>query len=252
MDRALARRIQDAIRADACRGREVAHIGDLTATLSLEDANPYLNYAIPDEEAAVSDGEVRELIAWYRDRQRKPRLEYLTGLAPEVERALVAEGFEVEGRLPLMTCTSQAADTLPEGIELLLATADDEFEGVALAQWEAYESEGPVPKRIARGLRRTAESGGIVVLARDAATGEPAGAGLVTVPYEGFAELTSVGVRRAFRRRGIARVMAARLAREGLESGMTCVFLMAMGEDEARIYERAGFVRTSDVLHISL
>jgi len=33
---------------------------------------------------------------------------------------------------------------------------------------------------------------------------------------------------------------------------MTCVFLMAMGEDEARIYARAGFVRSSDVLHISL
>ena len=83
-------------------------------------------------------------------------------------------------------------------------------------------------------------------------TREPAGAGLVTVPQDGFAELTSVGVRPAFRRRGIARAVAARLAREGLERGVRCVFLMAMGENEARIYERAGFFRTSDVLHISL
>jgi predicted GNAT family acetyltransferase len=74
----------------------------------------------------------------------------------------------------------------------------------------------------------------------------------VTVPRGGFAELTSVGVRRGFRRRGTARAVSALLAREGLGRGMTCVFLMAMGEDEARIYERAGFVRTSDVLHISL
>jgi len=252
LERALARRIQEAIRADACRGREVARLGDLTATLSPDDANPYLNYAIPDEGAAVSRSDVDELIAWYRKRYRRPRLEYLTDLAPAIERELLAAGFEAEGRLPLMTCTSATEEIRPDGVELLVAAEDHEFEGVARVQWEAYESDGPLPDRIAKRLRRTADSGGVVVLARDAATGEPAGAGLVTAPQGGFAELTSVGVRQEFRRHGIAQAVTARLAREGLERGMTCVFLMAMGEDEARIYARAGFVRSSDVLHISL
>ncbi len=231
----------------------MVRIGDLTATLDPEDPNPYLNYAIPDEGAASSDAEVRELIGWYRGRRRKPRLEYLAELAPEVEAALVREGFRIEGRLPLLTCTtSPPAGRAPEGIELVRPRSGHELAGAALAQWDAYEADGPVPERAVGGLRRTAESGGVVVLARDASTLEPAGAGLVTVPQDGFAELTSVGVREDFRRRGIAEAMAAFLAREALAGGMTCVFLMAKGDAEARIYERAGFERTSDVLHISL
>ena len=253
MERALARRIQESIRADACRAREVARIGELTVTLSMEDPNPYLNYAVPDEGAEPSDAEVRELVAWYRKRRRRPRLEYLAELAPEVEDVLVGQAFGVEGRLPLMTCTSPPpARPAPEGIELLRALSDDELEGTALVQWEAYEADGPVPERAVRGLRRTAVSGGVVGLARDGSTHEPAGAGLVTAPQDGFAELTSVGVRENFRRRGIAEALTAFLAREALAGGMTCVFLMAKGDAEAGIYERAGFVRTSDVLHISL
>ena len=228
-------------------------IGDLTATLNTEDANPYLNYAIPDEGANVSDAEGRELIAWYRGRQRKPRLEYLSELAPAVEAVLVGQGFEAEGRLPLMTYTGQPPSVpAPKGIEFVRPRSDDEFASTALVQWEAYEGDGPVSEHAVQGLRRTAESGGVVVLARAASTHEPAGAGLVTVPQDGFAELTSVAVRRDFRRRGIAGAMAAFLALEALASGMTSVFLMAKGDAEARIYERAGFVRTSDVLHISL
>jgi ribosomal protein S18 acetylase RimI-like enzyme len=253
LDRGRARRIQESIRADTCRAREVVRIGGLTATLNQEDPNPYLNYAIPDEGAAPSDVEVLELIAWYRERERTPRLEYLSELAPRVEAALVGQGFEMEGRLPLMTCTDPPpAGPSPEGIELVRPLSNDELESTALVQWEAYNAEGPVPERVVTGLRRTAESGGVVVLARDASTHEPAGAGLVTVPQDGFAELTSVGVRKDFRRRGIAGAMAAFLAREALASGMTCVFLMAKGDAETRIYERAGFTTTSDVLHISL
>jgi ribosomal protein S18 acetylase RimI-like enzyme len=253
LDRAVARRIQESIRADACRAREVVHIGGLTVTLSAEDPNPYLNYAIPDEGAELSDAEARELVAWYRARRRRPRLEYLAELAPEVEAVLLGQGFEVEGRLPLMTCTNPPpARPAPEGIELLRACSDDDLGSTAAVQWEAYEADGPVPERAARSLRRTADSGGVVALARDASTHEPAGAGLVTVPQDGFAELTSVGVRQEFRRRGIAEALVAFLAREALAGGMSGIFLMAKGDAEARIYERAGFTRTSDVLHISL
>jgi len=92
----------------------------------------------------------------------------------------------------------------------------------------------------------------VVVLARDAATGEPAGAGLCTAPEDGLSELTSVGVRSAFRRRGIAEALTGRLAERAFAVGMGGVFLMAAGEDEARIYARAGFARSGEVLHISL
>jgi hypothetical protein len=46
--------------------------------------------------------------------------------------------------------------------------------------------------------------------------------------------------------------MAGWLTRAALDKGMTLVFLMAGGPDEARIYRRAGFVDRGEVLHISL
>jgi ribosomal protein S18 acetylase RimI-like enzyme len=140
----------------------------------------------------------------------------------------------------------------PEGIELVPARSDEELLGVATAQWEAYEEEGGVPQRVVDSLRRSLDAGALVALARDAETHEPAGAGLCTSPHDGATELTSVGVREKFRRRGIAEVMTHWLADEMSARGIDCVFLMADSEREERIYARAGFETVSEVLHISL
>jgi ribosomal protein S18 acetylase RimI-like enzyme len=194
---------------------------------------------------------VAALVDAYHRHERTPRLEYIPSLAPAVEPVLVAAGFEVEGRLPLMTYGKGQDGSPPQGIEILEATGDDELRGVASVQWEAYGEEGKAPQRVADGLRRTIAAGGLVVLARDAETGEPAGAGVCTGPHGGASELTSVGVRLAYRRRGIAEAVTRRLAGEMRARGNDGVFLMAAGEREARIYERAGFATISEILHIS-
>jgi len=149
-----------------------------------------------------------------------------------------------------MTCT-EAHVVVPDGIELVAPTTEEEFVGVAQVQWEAYGERDPLPERAINGLRRTAESGGLVVLARDAKTGTPAGGGLCVAPHDGITELTSIGVREAFRRRGIAAALAGWLAHAALDRGLS-VFLMAAGPDEARIYARSGFVEQDEVLHISV
>jgi ribosomal protein S18 acetylase RimI-like enzyme len=250
----LARRIQASIRSDACRARDVQSIGPFIATFYPADRNTFLNYAIPEEAAEPTRRDVEALIAAYRTRDRAPRLEYLPILAPAVERALVGAGFAVEGRLPLLTAASVAAlvPTEVAGIQLVSPSTEDDFRAVASVQWEAYEEQGAVPRRVIDSLRRSTEKGGIVVLARTVSTGEPAGAGQCTIPHEGLTELTSVGVRDLFRQRGIAQALAARIASDAFASGATGVFLMARGEPEARIYERAGFAREGEVLHVSL
>jgi GNAT superfamily N-acetyltransferase len=246
----LAGRIQDAWRHPAPRGRDTERIGPFLATFTRETDNPYLNYAIPDEGGSASPADVEALVAAYRGRDRRPRLEYIPSTAPAVEPALLAGGFEVEGRLPLMTCTD-ARVAIPEGVELVAPTTEEEFVGVAQVQWEAYREREPLPERAIEGLRRTAESGGLVALARDTKTGTPAGGGLCVAPHDGVTELTSIGVRESFRRRGIAAALAGWLAQTALDRGLS-VFLMAAGPDEARIYARAGFVEQGEVLHISL
>jgi ribosomal protein S18 acetylase RimI-like enzyme len=249
----LASRIQESIRGQACRWRDCNRIGPFVASFSRDDDNPYLNYAIPDDLATPSPADVDALAAAYHERRRKPRLEYIPQLAPEVETALFRRGFEVEMRTPLMTCAA-ASDVrviAVEGIELLTPQTEEEYRGAAAVQWEAYQEEGDVPERAVAALQRTVDAGGVVVLARDEATGEPAGAGACTSPHDGLTELTSVGVRESFRRRGIAAAMTSWLAREAFVKGVSGIFLMAHGEAEARIYARAGFVARSEVLHIS-
>ena len=150
-----------------------------------------------------------------------------------------------------MTCETPVFASLP-GIELVAPSTEDEFRGVAEVQWEAYEERDPITDSAIEGLRRTADTGGAVVLARDAETGEPAGAGLCVAPYDGVTELAAIGVRDEFRRRGIAAALAGWLTDAALAKGMTLVFLMAHGADEARIYARAGFLQQGEVLHISL
>jgi ribosomal protein S18 acetylase RimI-like enzyme len=251
MTAAQLQRIQAYLRVAAPRGRDSERIGPFLATFNRDSDNPYLNYAIPDDGATPSPDDVAALVDAYRERARKPRLEYIASLAPAAEPALLAAGFEVEGRLPLMVYGGGADRPLPDGIELVEARSDEELRGVAAVQWEAYEETGPVPDRVADSLSGTLANGGLVVLARDAATGEPAGGALCTGPHEGATELTSVGVRESYRRRGIAEAMTRWLAREMHARGNDGVFLMADGPPEERIYARAGFETISDILHIS-
>ena len=251
MTAAQLQRIHAYLRVAAPRGRDSERIGPFLATFNRDSDNPYLNYAIPDDGAEPTAGDVAALIGAYHARSRKPRLEYVASLAPRVEPALLATGFEPEGRLPLMIYRGGDEQPPPEGVDLVAAAADEELRGVAQVQWEAYEESGPLPDRVVDSLRATLEDGGLVILARDAATGEAAGGGLCTGPHDGATELTSIGVRERYRRRGIAEAMTRWLAREMHARGNDGVFLMADGPPEERIYRRAGFETISDILHIS-
>lgn len=244
--------IQAYLRVAASRTRETEQIGPFLATFTPASANPYLNYAIPNHGAMPTNADIAALVAAFVQHERKPRLEYVSGLAPEVEPALVANGFTVEARTPLMVCPPDAVHEFPppDGIELLTPSTDDEILGMIAAQNEAYGEGPPSPDQVPR-RREALASGGFAIMARDIAAGEIVGGGICDVPAQGATELAGIGVRVAFRRRGIAQAMAARLTHDALAAGTTTVFLMAEGEPEARIYRRVGFVDIGEVLFIS-
>lgn len=245
--------IQAYLRTAASRVRVTEQVGPFLATISPHNANPYLNYAIPDDGATPTDVDVAALIAAFHQHKRTPRLEYLTSLAPVVEAALVAGGFVVEGRLPLMIYDRTAVLHVPDpdGIELIAPRSYEDLLAMMTVQNEAYGEGPPDPSEVAARQSFLA-AGGRAILARDAVTGEPAGGGICDVPVNSTTELTSIGVRAAYRRRGIAAAMTARLVRDADASDITTVFLMAEREETARIYARVGFVTTSEILHISL
>ncbi len=244
--------IQDYLRVAAARGRDTARIGPFLATFSRSSTNPFLNYAIPNDGAKPRVEEVAGLIEAYQRRGLRPRLEYLTTCAPEVEEPLLAAGFTVEGRLALMTCQVGDARTIPvpEGIELVQPQTDRELLDTRTMENEAYETPEIAGQDDVQGLAASVQAGGMAVLARVEGTGEPVGAGEYTAPVDGFTEITSVGVRSAFRRRGIAAAITAWLLQSAFDAGVTSPFLMA-NEAEERIYARTGFHTTSRILHIS-
>jgi ribosomal protein S18 acetylase RimI-like enzyme len=239
------------LRASLRRWRECEQIGPFLASYDRADANPYLNYAIPDDGARASGDDVARLIDAYERRRLKPRLEYLPDLAPEIEPALLAAGFAVEGRLALMGyAPGTGVPEAPAGMEILFPASDADLLGVRIVQAEADgEAEPPGDDKV-DSLRRGLDAGGGAILARTTDGHSPAGAGEYTPPVNGVAEITSVGVRPGYRRRGIAAAVTAQLAERALASSVTTLFLMA-DEAEERIYARSGFATEGRILHIS-
>jgi predicted GNAT family acetyltransferase len=243
--------IQTYLRASLRTWRDHEQVGPFLASFSRTSSNPFLNYAIPDDGATPSDGDVTALIAAYERRMLKPRLEYVADLAPAVEPALRAAGFRVEGRLALMdlSLATVSADQVP-GIELVTPATDNDLRAVRAVQHEAYEEPAAPTEDSVRSLRRSLSSGGGAVLARTVGDHIPVGAGEYTAPIEGVTEVTSIGVRVSYRRRGIAAAMTVWLAASAHASGARTLFLMA-NEAEERIYARVGFVTGGRILHIS-
>jgi N-acetylglutamate synthase-like GNAT family acetyltransferase len=100
--------------------------------------------------------------------------------------------------------------------------------------------------------RSTVRSGGLAAVVIDAVSGEAVGSGACLVPYDGITELTSIGVRSGWRRRGIGAVVTATLARAALLAGAEMVYLTPAHEEGERLYERVGFVNVGESLHLGL
>ncbi len=249
-----AERIQSYLRTSASRVRETLRIGPFLATFDRESDNPFLSYAVPDDGAAPSEGDVEALVAAYCKRGRTPRLEYVAAAAPAVESVLLAGGFVVEGRLAAMICSPDSLVDLavPEEIELVLPRSGEEVSGLVTAQGEAYGGFLTGPAEDAARMRRNLAAGAIALLARAVGSGDAAGGGICSVPEDGVTEIASVGVRRAYRRRGIAGAVVARLTREAFEAGVTLPFLTPESEAVERIYARAGFHRVGEIVHALL
>ncbi|GAA4504933.1 GNAT family N-acetyltransferase [Actinoallomurus oryzae] len=237
----------------AAAGDHAVRARPFTVRIDPHDAGLFFNYAIPDDGAEPTRDQVRRLAETFIRHSRTPRLEYLPAAAPRVEEALVASGFTAERRLPILTCEAAGAlvPRVAGPVEVLLAETDAQLWEVARAQGEAYEQPRVTEHDVAR-LRSVLDRGGLVALAVDTTTGQGVAGGQVGPPHGGVSELAAIGVRVAYRRRGIASALTATLTRACSDAGITTVFLMPENDGAERIYQRAGYRRVSEILHISL
>ena len=229
------------------------------------NANPFLNYAVPEADAVVTSEDIEALLAAFARRERTPRLEFAPGGAPGVEEALLAAGFEVQQRLPFMVVTAAElvgpADL--DGIEVVVldkSASDEELRGVALAQREAFgDSDEPQDDADFSddviGMRGAVDAGKFLVLARgaagSAAAGVPMAGGGSGTANSGTTEIGGIATRPAFRRRGAGAAVTAALARHLLEAaGLDCVWLSPSGPDQERLYATVGFRSLGEMLFI--
>lgn len=239
------------MRRAAAAGRMTEQVGPFLATFSPDSANPFLNYAIPVDGARPSSSDVDALTEAYAQRDLLPRVEFMAETAPAAERALLIAGWSVERRIPVMLCPpgSAVAIAAPAGVELVVPRTDEEVRGMLVAQHEAFGEPADIRDGDVEKARERLRAGGFAVLAKVA--GEPAGGGVAEAVVDGTTEVGGIGVREPYRRRGIGAAMTAFLTAAVHEAGARTVFLTPAGVPEQRLYARAGFTPTGDMLHLS-
>lgn len=246
----MLQQLQQYLRAAASQGRATERLGPFLLTTNAATASPFLNYAIPDDDARPTGQEIAALVAAMEARERIPRLEYLERTAPAVLEALEGAGFAVELRPPVMVASAAARVGLAEGYGFLEPAEDADRRALLAVQNVAY---GAAPEVDAEQLARSraVETAGGVVLAIRAPDGTTAGGGVTTeLDGSGFTEIAGIAVAEAHRRRGLAAALTAELTRRALAAGVHTVFLTPGDDGAARVYARAGFEGVGHMLHI--
>ncbi|MFE9365150.1 GNAT family N-acetyltransferase [Streptomyces sp. NPDC006978] len=244
--------IQNYARTLTLRSPDHYRVGPFTVRHNPSWELEFANYAIPDQDAEPTARDIADLVAAFRAHDRLPRLEFLPAWAPAVEPALLAAGFTVENRAPVLACTADGLLT-PEpvdGLHVAEPVTDDEFTSAAAVQHTGFGGEGGPDDGEIAWLRGATEGGGVSALAT--VDGLPAGAGGCSVPVDGIGELAGLAVAGTFRRRGVGAALSAWLTRTAFERGFHAVWLEPGGPDVERIYAGIGYRRTGEKLNISL
>jgi ribosomal protein S18 acetylase RimI-like enzyme len=244
--------VQHHTRTLALRSPSPVRVGPFVCRFNADWSSPFANYAIPDDNAEPTAEDVQALISVFREHDRKPRLEYLPVCAPAVEQALLAAGFAVEDRAPIMACPADGLVVPPPlaDLEFLEPRSDADLDALAAVQHHAFGEPGEPRPGAGAGTRRVYENGGIVVLARY--RGEPAGGGTCSAPVDGLTEIGGVAVDERFRRRGIGAAVSAHLTALAYQRGYRVVWLEPADASVERIYASVGYRRIGEKLNISL
>ncbi|MFJ9781853.1 GNAT family N-acetyltransferase [Amycolatopsis sp. NPDC101161] len=240
--------IQAYVRKTAPRGRDTERVGPFLATYSPGTPHPMLNYAIPDDGARPTPAEIGALTGAYRRRDLLPRLEYFTDVAPDLEKLLVDAGYELERRVPLMTCTpvERVDKPAPAGIRLRAPESSEDFRRMRAVQNTAFGQPAEIGDEEVEQLKTSgrhllAEADGVVV-----------GGGLALEIVDGTTEVAGIAVLEPYRGRGIAAALTARLTREVHEAGAHTAFLTPGDLGIGNVYARVGYRPAGECVHLSL
>ncbi|MFD3739213.1 GNAT family N-acetyltransferase [Streptomyces sp. NPDC058629] len=248
----MANAVQEYARALTLRSSTHYRVGPFTVRHNPGWELKYANYAIPDRDAAPTADDVASLVDAFRERERLPRLEFLPDWAPAVEPVLLAAGFAVENRAPLLVCGRDDLRTPKpvDGLRITVPATEAEFVDAARVQHHGFGGEGEPEPGTATWLRSAATGDGVAALA--VLDDAPAGAGGCSVPVDGLSELVGLAVAAPFRRRGVGAALSAWLTERALDQGCRAVWLEPGDADVERVYAGIGYRRIGEKVNISL
>ncbi|HEU5000654.1 MAG TPA: GNAT family N-acetyltransferase [Lapillicoccus sp.] len=236
-------------------GCEVEEHGPLTLFVA-RSGFPY--YARPrlGLTGEVSTADVTAVLDRQRELDVPQSIEWVHETTPSLLASARAAGLAVE-ECPLLVLAGDPPEPDPAAGVRIVASDDPELGLVRAAINVGFGTAGTavgaasVAERDAEAAARpeSAErvaalvAAGLSVLAGafDPEAG-PVGGGSHN-PRGDVTEVVGVGVLPAYRRRGLAAALTARLARHALDSGVRTVFCSAQDDAVARVYESVGFRR---------
>jgi ribosomal protein S18 acetylase RimI-like enzyme len=242
-------RLETYMRRAAMLGHETVETPPFVCLFNPLDPLRFFNYAKPLVPVGVGfDGLAESLAALreaFRAHERMPRFEFIEEFAPELGPALVAAGFSLEARYPLLVCTPETLFQMPpvDGLTITTLTSDSPAEDLLACLTVQQQGFGEIagdPPALADVdcLRANLAHEG-AFLAR--LEGVPAGAMMYTAPLDGLTELAGGTTLEAYRRRGIGAAMAAAATAHAFERGVEVALLTAASEHASGVFQRAGF-----------
>ncbi len=247
-------RLADYVRTTASTGRIVGRVGPFLVTITADDSNPYLNYAIPDDGAAPAGDDVERLVATFSQRDRVARLEYFPELCPGLDSSLSPAGFVTEAVLPLMGVRGDElrAPTPARRFTIRPPATFDELVAAVRVQRAAFGEIERADADLTAAVEHIKGNGGFVVAAFEPDAGRVVGAGSCSGVRAGFGKIAGIAVDESFRGLQLASALTASLCRTAFATGADLVFLTAGSDAAARSYARVGFSRLGDQVHTSL
>ncbi|MFI7304001.1 GNAT family N-acetyltransferase [Micromonospora aurantiaca] len=246
-------RIQQSVVVNLSRRPAPVEVGPFVIGLDPTTASPYINYATPRPGAAVTAADVAALVAAFHAADRRPRLEYVTSCAPDLEALLTAAGFTVEARHTYLVCVPSmpASPPVPDHFSLCEPGTDSQRAALISAQNEAFGGDPVASETDVARLRRQQDAGGVVVMAVTE-DGGCAGGGGAAAPVGAVSEVAGIAVRAPHRRRGLASAITTDVTRRLFSAGTEVAWLEAGGEDSWRVYQRVGYRPAGQRLYLAM
>jgi ribosomal protein S18 acetylase RimI-like enzyme len=235
--------VQMYLRRQARRGRIAQALAAFTVYLPATDDDADAPYAIPRRQTrTVRDADLDELHAIFERQNARPQIEFLAGLYPALPQRLASVGYQETRRQSVLLAHSHDIQSPPPPAHAKVITISrtSSLEDVR----ENLDTNALGFDEPASATEAQAEAFRAGLVTSRAFTlhveGCPVAAGMFEAILGGVTELMGIATLPEYRRRGFAAYLTTAMAQSAFTYGATLVFLCAVSEKAARVYQRVG------------